>query len=516
MSLHKLVLGAAIAAPLALAGCGEESGSFQLKLVHLDCADQEQLPAASTLHITVTGPGMTAKTETVAATSRSAELPNIPLGKDRVVTVEAFGGNELLASGRSMPFDLSDSGTPKVQVIIRGVNRFSAACDEANDKAEMIQPRAGHTAVLMDDGRVLLAGGFKQLLRSGIGVDYQSSAEIYDAETGTFAPAGDVGFPVAHAPGVLLKDGRVLIVGGEALDGANATSVASAAIFNPKTNAWSQVQMNVARRGHTATLLSDGKVLVIGGLDETNKVLDSLELFDPATGAFTLVDGVTLPTPVGGGRAFHNAIARDGGRIDVAGGIGADGSTQSKVFYVNYDKNSGKLSVLTGASGREINLIAPVLRAGAGLVNGMYTLVGGATSWSAATGRYEGASRTAQWYDLPQGTPTDANVLQQSYFERVQPCVVSLDKNRTLVAGGFLAGGAPSESAEILAWDSSRKVVVPSFVAGQSEQFSKMILPRGYLTCTNLGDDRVLITGGAFDFEGNATRSAEIYVLKPL
>jgi hypothetical protein len=114
--------------------------------------------------------------------------------------------------------------------------------------------RAGHVAVALSGGRVLVAGG------SAGGV--LSSTEIYDMSTGTWATVGGMAVGRAGHAGALLPDGTVLVAGGR--DGS--VYIASTEVFDPTTGAWSAVaNLNLARDWHTATALPGGKVLIAGG-----------------------------------------------------------------------------------------------------------------------------------------------------------------------------------------------------------------------------------------------------------
>jgi hypothetical protein len=141
----------------------------------------------------------------------------------------------------------------------------------------MITPRFGHAATLLPDGEVLVVGG--------LGKDGDlTSAELYDPNTGTWTAAGTMGTPRNHPTAVALPDGKVLVAGG--------VELASAELYDPVTGAWTSTgTMSTPRYGQAATLLPDGKVLVAGGatnpVGSPSYLLDSAELYDPATGAWT-------------------------------------------------------------------------------------------------------------------------------------------------------------------------------------------------------------------------------------
>jgi hypothetical protein len=127
----------------------------------------------------------------------------------------------------------------------------------------MAVARSLHQATLLPDGRVLMSGGFG--VRSSPGAPGPEHAEVYDPASGRFAPAGDLQIGRSLHSAILLTDGRVLVVGGVA-DLSDRTAVAQTEIYVPATNAWSPGPMlEAAWRGATVTLLGSGKVLVFGG-----------------------------------------------------------------------------------------------------------------------------------------------------------------------------------------------------------------------------------------------------------
>ena len=116
----------------------------------------------------------------------------------------------------------------------------------------MIDGRALHTATLLLDGRVLVAGGY------GL---HKDSAELYDPNTGAWTATGRLIEGRAEHTATLLPDGRVLVAGGIAEDGEPDVE-----LYDPGTGTWTAAaNMIQPRRGHTATLLADGRVLVAGG-----------------------------------------------------------------------------------------------------------------------------------------------------------------------------------------------------------------------------------------------------------
>jgi hypothetical protein len=204
--------------------------------------------------------------------------------------------------------------------------------------ASLQTPRAGHTATLLNDGRILIVGGFKTIAASGTnpaGVGYATSCEVYDPVSNTFTKtsdpalggnAGDMlvgitvsgtnyALPVARTyhTATLLDDGRVLVAGGFGWERVDSTGkpiqedLLSAHVFDPKTNRFTLATgvLNLPRSRHYANKLADGTVLIAGGINNAlgsppqPLTLPVGEIFDPKTGVFSPLSstGVDMTVP---------------------------------------------------------------------------------------------------------------------------------------------------------------------------------------------------------------------------
>jgi N-acetylneuraminic acid mutarotase len=178
----------------------------------------------------------------------------------------------------------------------------------------LITARYGHTATLLPNGKVLVAGGNDT---SGVAL---SSAELYDPATGQWSATGSLSTARFQHTATLLPDGRVLVVAGGA-----AAGLASAELYNPATGQWVATNStHWPHQQHTATLLPSGNVLVVGGPIgyEANT-----ELFNPASGTWTITSSLNT------GRSAHTATLLPDGKVMVWGGSGTSGTGSTELYW---------------------------------------------------------------------------------------------------------------------------------------------------------------------------------------
>jgi hypothetical protein len=192
-----------------------------------------------------------------------------------------------------------------------------------------LRPRAGHTATLLPDGRVLIAGGCADDGCTTAGG--QPSSEFYLPGRG-FVAGPPMLRPRQGHTATVLADGRILIVGGFAAEGT--APIAAAEVFDAATGTFRPAgTLHVGRGGHTATLLPDGRVLIAGGWTGPREYTAGVELFDPATNSF--LPGPPMPGP----RHAAAAVALPDGDILVTGG--QDRPTSGLSSTVSYDRRHG-------------------------------------------------------------------------------------------------------------------------------------------------------------------------------
>ncbi|HUW17563.1 MAG TPA: kelch repeat-containing protein, partial [Actinomycetes bacterium] len=148
------------------------------------------------------------------------------------------------------------------------------------------------TATLLADGTVLATAG------SYFGGPL-SSAQLYDPSSGSWIATANLVESRSGHTATLLPDGRVLVAGGAIARCDSTTTggcietnapvsgeLASAEVYDPGNRSWTAAaNMVETRGGHTATLLPDGRVLVAGGYSPIGEVLASAELYDPGSGS---------------------------------------------------------------------------------------------------------------------------------------------------------------------------------------------------------------------------------------
>jgi hypothetical protein len=190
--------------------------------------------------------------------------------------------------------------------------------------------RLSHSATLLQNGEVLVAGGTDSL---AFPAAVFASAELYDPSTKGFSMTGSLVTARSGHTATLLPNGQVLIAGGS--DGSQ--SLASAELYDPTIGTFSLTgSMNVDREDHTATLLVNGQVLIAGGFSSTGSAVQSTaELYDPASGTFTLTGAMTAA------RENHTATPLPG-KVLVAGGVDNDGNVLATTEV--YDPVAGQFS----------------------------------------------------------------------------------------------------------------------------------------------------------------------------
>ncbi len=384
----------------------------------------------------------------------------------------------------------------------------------------LVTARGAHEATALNDGRVLVTGG----MRDGKKEEFCQDAEIFDPVTGTFTSVsslsgaqkgrmmnGSVVVQRIRHTATKLADGKILVTGGYGIDrkgffglgGLKKEVISDAQLFDPATNTFERVgELEHARHSHTATLLTDGRVLISGGYSSSfftkNKTLAPFEIYDPKTKKFSEeTKWIFFAKGTVEKRMNHTAVLTDAGVL-LAGGDRYEGGF---LFFSSPKLKIDKGSELFDAKANKFNKSGDLVQArryaaAATLSTRDVVLAGGNDDkavlsslelWSPATGRWAAAGNLAK----PR---TNAEVAR--------------DGDRVFVIGGF-TGAAKSETKEVEVYDALTKSMTPGY---------QLATGRNGCVATVLTDGRILVSGGfsgvtkdPIGLDGQALASTEIY-----
>ena len=331
--------------------------------------------------------------------------------------------------------------------------------------ASMLEPRSGHSATLLPDGKVLIAGGMRR------NQDFYRSAELYDPATAKFQSTGEMTTArVGHAA-KLLRSGKVLIAGGWVGHGCTD----SAELYDPATGKFTAISKMTVRRGRpSATLLADGDVLIAGGADhDTPGGIASAEIFHAATQTFEAVGSMHHA------RISHTATLLDDGRVLIAGGRGESVTASAEL----YDPKTRRFTE-TGS------MLAARYKHTAGLLpDGKVLIAGGSDErdWS-------GAMSSAEVFDPRTGRFSATSPLNESRF-KLPDEAVQLAPGEVLISGG-------SRKVEIYE-PKSAKFVVASGQLSDAWHF---------MSETQLKNGTVLLAGG---YPNSDLGTAQTWIYRP-
>lgn len=331
-----------------------------------------------------------------------------------------------------------------------------APIEARGDAMQLSSPRAAHSSIVLEDGRVLLMGG---CVSDGceVGAD-SSTVDVFDPSFKGINRAGTLLGPRLSVKAAKLPDGRVLLVGGW----QDGQASPRAEIFDPATGeAVDAGRLRTTRGDVTIVTLADGRVLIAGGYDGERQ-LAGAEIFDPVSGEFEEV-GALLEA-----RSDAQAVLLENGRALVTGGAtdGPDGTTplaSSEIF----DPQTGRFTT-TGDMTEARHKHAAVR-----LPDGRVLVIAGADARDR-----EGKKRTVEIYDPARGDFAVAGRLHHARY-KLADAVVLLPNGRVLIAGG-------ARFPEIFdpATEMSEEVGID--------------LERSwnFMTAASLGEGRVLLAGG--------------------
>jgi N-acetylneuraminic acid mutarotase len=280
-------------------------------------------------------------------------------------------------------------------------------------------PRRSHTANLLPNGEVLVAGGYETGSEGGSVLPY---AELYNSATGTWQNTVSMNANRVWHASTLLPNGQVLVDGGY----NGTTVVSSAELYNPAADSWSYTtnSMNCPRIYHTSTLLPNGFVLIAGGEPAVaSNYTNSAELYNPATGEWSYTGSMNTA------RALHTATLLPSGYVLVTGGVVGDPDEDSSLYSVElYNPFTGTWAYTNSMNSARTYHTAALLPTG-------YVLVAGGVS--GGSGDDNGLS-SAELYNIAAGTWAYTGSMSGGRYQHAAallPNGVAIE-----VAGGFQTG----------------------------------------------------------------------------
>jgi hypothetical protein len=349
----------------------------------------------------------------------------------------------------------------------------------------LLVPRQNHTATLLLDGRVLIAGGevpttqYSVYANNNVIVNAATAqVELYDPLIGLFKTTGSMNAARVGHTATLLPNGKVLIAGGNNADlgqSTSTTTIVSAELYDPASGTFATTgSMISARNHHMATLLSNGKVLIAGG-DSNGGIYGSIplpvaELYDPATGLFTATGSFNTP----GGRGDDPATLLPNGKVLFASGEAELYDPVAGTFtYTGYVYASSLIRSATLLLSGQVLLTGNIQNDHVFCQAELYDPVAGTFTCTAQTGDLinSGAGNVS----VPGNSGTGAAYL-----------ATLLSNGNVLIVGGF-SGSYPIPS-------SATELYNPP--AGEFVASGDMVTGRVYHTATLLTNGKVLIAGG--------------------
>ncbi len=386
-----------------------------------------------------------------------------------LVTARAFHSATLLANGKVLVAGGNNNAGP-----FASVELYDPVAGTWSATGSMAAARQSHTATMLPDGKVLVAGG-----GDGIGTFF-TSAETYNPSSGTWSATGALSDARAFHTATLLANGKVIAVGGQT---TGFGGLATAQSYDPATGVWTiTASLATARYGHSATLMPNGNLLVAGGQTTGGGFLASAQLYDRGSGFW-----VVLPINLSSARAFHTATMLASGAVLVSGGVDGNGAlTNAELF------NSGDDA--WRAAGY---LATPRLDHSATLLPNGKVLVAGGYYTDLSFLSHPLAS--AEIYDPATGAWTAAGALSGGRYRHT---ATLLPNGKVLVAAGTFFG--PNNIPQTLA---STELYDP--VSGSWSATGSLATERFDHTATLLPDGKVLVVGGT---NTNGTvATAELY-----
>jgi N-acetylneuraminic acid mutarotase len=358
------------------------------------------------------GPSSSVQESTAPSATPIAQVPASWIATGGLLKARANHSATLLADGKVL---VAGGGGDGLSGILATAELYDPATGSWTAAGNMNEMRILHTATLLANGKVLVAGGADVI--SETSVNALATAELYDPATGSWTATGSMIEARARHTATLLADGRVLVAGGTGSN-AGSDSLATAELYDPATETWTVTgTMLEARTQQTATLLPDGRVLVAGGNSSSGPQLASAELYDPGTGSWTATGKMVSD------RAGHTATLLLDGRVLVLGGSSAPPTPGPTATAELYDPRTRSWTATANMNGEHVGGTATLLGDGKVLVAG---------------GGSSGGSGGEELYDPGTGSWTATASMLEG---RTNHTATLLDDGSVLVVGGSAPTG---------------------------------------------------------------------------
>jgi N-acetylneuraminic acid mutarotase len=274
---------------------------------------------------------------------------------------------------------------------------YSPTLDSWTVEGHLNVARSSASAVLLTNGEVLIAGG---CVADCLGAT-TTSAELYHSLGGTWTPTNAMETARVYFSMVRMHNGEILVAGGcTGLDVNGCTGVTNKAeIYNPATGKWTATGSMTAARGNlTGTLLPSGQVLVAGGINSLGDPLGTAELYNPATGKWTATGRMIVA------RDEHTATLLPTGEVLIAGGENMFGVTTTITEL--YNPSTGRWTETGNLNTSRLEHTSTVLPNGEVLIAGGNNVTANATTVLSSAEIYN--STTGKWTHT--GSMTSARV----------------------------------------------------------------------------------------------------------
>ena len=532
-TLLAALLGLSCAQPVITVGINLQTSACMDAI----SADPQRDPIAppgqapvDTLRITLTGDGLSAVTVITPFASDGASIPNVPLGTNRRITIDALAGGAqgaVRSRADSGPFDVASGGDLQLTLFLRVVDAFVYTGKDAGRCTSLITPRAGHQMTQLSDGTVLITGGYN--IDSAGELHYLTQAEIYDPRAGTFSAVGSPELARAgHLAAPVLVNGlsQVLLMGGEGPSDSSIGPVGPFETYGQGAFVNAGSPMIPRERAAMALDVKTGYAVMAGGANGPDTApsvtaYSAISYFNPAQDSIIEVDeplaqpladavavsrqNVVAGGVVQGGIVLLGGVDQNGNATaQIAGLIFRDG-TAGQLYYQYQDDRTYESAPMNRLPTPRVHHAAVVVPADDSIL-----VLGGSTSENDGYLLTTSAVTVVDPAQALVGNATET--LSQA---RADGCATLLANGQVLYVGGAWgdASGVHSTASVDLIEPAGTSSVVRALEGPSPGGDWGLQTARHKAACLLLTDGTVLVTGGLQFQSGSpiALGSAEVY-----